>query len=385
MTMNHSRVFRSLLLAALIASLSACGGGGDSNDSSGGTGGGTEQPAGTLASYAGQYDLQTEDGTVLSITVDQNGRVTSCGAAYTCEGTLALKPGGREASLTLSGSDGQGAAGLRVSLDASIDAGGGVTGTWAAQSSEGNSSGKLTGQKKPSGTGTGGGASATLASFAGQYNLRADEGVTLQFTAGNDGSIKSCVGEVVYACNGSITLDAGGQGASFTVSGNDGEQPIDTRVTLNGKIDLQGNVTGSYSGTSQSEGSFSGTLSGTREGAPSTTPPGSAQGCATLAGTWTSPQSGTWVFSGSKAVLTLDSINYGPRAQQITELALSSCASSVLQYKIVRAALINTVDPSFAYDKKPGSAGVDWNKSYSQPYTLSGSRLTIVNDIYTKQ
>jgi len=384
MTMNHFRVFRPLLLAAFIASLSACGGGGD-GDSGGSTGGGTEQPAGTLASYAGQYDLQTEDGTVLSITVDRNGRVISCGAAYTCEGTLALKPGGREASLRVTGSDGQGSAGLRVSMEASIDSAGSVTGTWAAQSSEGNSGGQLSGQKKPGGTDTGGGTSATLASFAGNYNLRADEGTTLQFTAGSDGAIKSCVGEMVYVCTGSITLEANGQGARFTVSGNDGGQPVDTRVTLNGKIDLQGNVTGSYSAHSQSEGSFTGTLSGTREGAPSTTSPGSAQGCAALAGTWTSPQSGTWVFSGSKAVLTLDSLNYGPRAQQITELALSSCASSVLQYKIVRAALINTVDPTYAYDAKPGTPGVDWNKNYSQPYTLNGNRLTIVNDVYTKR
>lgn len=169
------------------------------------------------------------------------------------------------------------------------------------------------------------------------------------------------------------------------MSGNDGAQPVDTRVTLNGKIDLQGNVTGSYSGTSQSEGSFRGTLSGTREGGPSTTAPGSAQGCAALEGTWTSSNVGTWVFSGSKGVLTLDSINYGRAAQQITELALSSCANSTLQYKIVRAALINTIDPSFAYDKRPGDAGVDWSRSYSQAYTLSGSRLTIANDSYVKR
>lgn len=386
MTKTHSHIFRPLFLAAFIASLSACGGGGDSSDSGGSGGGGTQQPVGTLAGYAGQYDLRTDDGTVLRITVDQNGRVTSCGAAYTCEGTLALKPGGQGAGLTVSGSDGQGASSVRVSMEAAIDSSGRVSGSWSAQSSEGQSSGSLSGQKTPGDSGSGGTPTTTLSSFAGKYNLRADEGTTLQFTAQADGAVRSCVGATIYVCSGRLTLDPGGQGASFSISGTDGGMPVDTRVTLSGKIDLQGNVTGSYSGTSQSDGSFRGSLTGTREGGPSTAAPGSAQGCAALAGTWTSTDKGTWVFSGSKAVLTLDSINYGPRAQQITELALSSCTSSVLQYKIVRAALVNTVDPSFAYDHKPGSTNaVDWNKSYSQPYTLSGTRLTIATDSYTRR
>ena len=197
--------------------------------------------------------------------------------------------------------------------------------------------------------------------------------------------VQSCVGEVVYECSGRVTMDSTGRGANFTISGNDGEKPVDTRVSLNGKIDLQGNVTGSYTGTSVSEGSFSGTLSGTREGGQSTTAPGSAQGCSALQGTWTSPIVGTWVFTGSIGRLTVDSLNYGPRAQQITELALSSCANNTLQYKLVRAALVNAIDPTFAYDKTPGDPGVDWNRSFSQPYTLVGNRLTIANDVYTKQ
>ena len=383
--MSRLRIFRPLLLAAAIASLSACGGGGD--DSPPSEGGGSTQPTSGLASFAGQYDLKTEDGTVLSVTVDQNGRVISCGAAYTCEGTLALKPGGREASLRISGSDGQGPTGIRVSVDASIDSAGVVKGDWAAQSSEGSSNGSLTGQKKPGGSGgstggSGGSTSATVSSFAGKYNLRADEGTTMQFTAGSDGSIKSCVGEAIYACSGSLKLDSGSQGASFTISGNDGEKPVDTTVTLTGKIDLQGNVTGSYNLSSKSEGNFKGSFSGNREGGASTTAPGTAQGCGPLAGTWTNPRLGVWVFSGSKAELTLDSTDT-PGAQQITELALSSCASGVLQYKIVRAAV--RVGSTYLYDAGPGTPGVDWNKAYSQPYTLTGNRLTIANDVYTKQ
>lgn len=274
---NLTRIFRPLLLAAIIASLSACGGGGDGNDFGGG-GGGTQQPSGTLAGYAGQYDLQTEDGTTLSVTVDENGRVTSCGVAYTCEGALTLKPGGGGASLRLTGNDGQGASGVRVTIDASIDSAGRATGSWSAQSSSGNSSGSLSGEKTPGssggGTGNPGTPSVTLASFAGKYNLLADGSVPLQFTAGTDGSIRSCVGEVVYSCSGSVTLEQGGQGARFTLSGNDNQQPVDIRVTLNGRIDLQGSVTGSYTGRSEEVGNLSGTFTGTREGGASPTPSG---------------------------------------------------------------------------------------------------------------
>lgn len=276
MNMNLTRIFRPLLLAAFIASLGACGGGGDGNDAGGG--GGTQQPSGTLASYAGQYDLQTEDGTTLSVTVDENGSVTSCGAAYTCEGALTLKPGGREASLRLTGNDGQGASGVRVTIDASIDSAGRATGSWSAQSSAGNSSGSLSGAKTPDspggGTGNPGVPAVTLASFAGKYNLLADGSVELQFTAGDDGTIRSCVGEVVYSCTGSVTLEPGGQGARFTLSGNDNQQPVDIRVTLNGKIDPQGNVTGSYTGRSEEVGNISGTFTGKREGGASPTPSG---------------------------------------------------------------------------------------------------------------
>ena len=111
---------------------------------------------------------------------------------------------------------------------------------------------------------------ATLASFAGKYTLRPDEGTNVQFTVGTDGSVRSCVGEAVYVCSGSVTLDSGGQGASFSVTGNDGGSPVDTTVTLSGKIDAMGNVTGTYRGSSKSEGSFSGTFTGTREGGAST-------------------------------------------------------------------------------------------------------------------
>ena len=87
------------MIAAFIACLSACGGDfsdGGNGGKGGGGGAGTQQPStGTLASYAGQYDVQTQDATALAITVELKGQTTYCGAAYSCQGTLSLKPGGR--------------------------------------------------------------------------------------------------------------------------------------------------------------------------------------------------------------------------------------------------------------------------------------------------
>jgi hypothetical protein len=395
-------LLRPVVLAILVGMLSACGGGGGGDASTPGAGGGTGAPSGNIASYAGQYDVQTNEGTVLRITVDASGRVTSCGAAYVCEGSLTLRPDGQGATLRIAGNDGQVPVGVRVTVDGTIDASGRVTGSWSAQTSEGSSNGSVTGQKVPGSTGpttptnpttpttpTTPGA-VTVASFAGKYNLRADEGTTLQFTAANDGSVRSCVGAAVYVCSGAITLDAGGQSASFSITGNDGGSPVDTTVTLSGKIDSKGNATGTYKGNSRSEGSFSGSLTGTREGGASTTTPGTTAGCSALQGTWTHATKGTWVFSGSSGKLVINSLNYGPQAVQTTEVALTSCASGTMQYKFMRLKLENTVDPTIAYNVTPGSSGelaakVDWNKVYSSRYTISATQLTIEGDTYTKK
>ena len=298
MTKVFSRVRRGLLVVGMVASLGACGGGGgegagDASDASG-------QPSIGLASYAGAYDIHTSEGTALRITVDSNGQVTSCGAAYECKGAVTLLPGTQGGALQITGSDGQSSGGLRVIFDARIDPEGRVTGTFSAESPEGKENGALTGQKVPGSPSTNppnptapsnpatpttpanpgnpgspvtpsnpGNPTApviVLSSFAGKFNLRADEGTALQFTAGADGAVKSCVGAIVYVCNGQVTLESNGQGASFTVSGTDGGKPVDTSVTLTGKIDLKGNVTGAYKGNSVSEGPFSGSFTGTKEG-----------------------------------------------------------------------------------------------------------------------
>ncbi len=107
-----------------------------------------------------------------------------------------------------------------------------------------------------------------------------------------------------------------------------------------------------------------------------------------LAGEWSDGQ-GTWTFSGHDVKLVLNSTNYGPDAQQITELELSSCDGHRLHYKITRAALRNTVDPDFAYDKNPRNAPEEaarWNKVYEQPYAIiGGDSLNLGTSTYTRK
>lgn len=116
---------------------------------------------------------------------------------------------------------------------------------------------------------------------------------------------------------------------------------------------------------------------------------GSGSGnCSALAGKWTHPVGGTWTFAGKNATMVLNSTNYGPRAQQITVLNLSSCSKGTMTYKITRAALINTVEPQYAYDKTPANAPQQadkWNKVHNQAYALNGSSLQFGNYTYTKQ
>lgn len=114
----------------------------------------------------------------------------------------------------------------------------------------------------------------------------------------------------------------------------------------------------------------------------------SASSCLTeLSGTWRHPTGGAWTFDGgNRSTIVLDSINYGSAAQQITELSLISCGGGSMSYKIVRAALINTVDPSMAYDKTPANAPTapNWSKTYNQPYSIVGNTLKVGNFNYTK-
>ncbi len=107
-----------------------------------------------------------------------------------------------------------------------------------------------------------------------------------------------------------------------------------------------------------------------------------------LTGSWEHPIGGTWIFAnGKKAELTVNSTNYGPAAQQITEFAVASCENNTMTYKIVRGALVNTVDPSFAYDKTQARtpAAFNWAKEYQQPYEISGRTFKFGNFTYTKQ
>lgn len=246
--------------------------------------------------------------------------------------------------------------------------------------------------------GTTGGTTTGIALFAGTYNLSTSTGASGSFTVNSSGSVTGCRVGTVVACSGQLTLNSSTGNANFQIFGNDGQTPVDTTARLSGTITSSGAVTGSFSGSSVSDGPFSGSLTGSRSGAaPSTGGSGTGSGTSTLTcfnnllGTWYHSVGGTWTFSVTggvnKAKLELNSLNYGPAAKQITELSVSACTSTSLTYTITRAALINTIDPSFAYEKTPANAPgeVDWSKVYNQPYSLSGSGLQFGNYTYAKQ
>ena len=108
---------------------------------------------------------------------------------------------------------------------------------------------------------------------------------------------------------------------------------------------------------------------------------------AKLTGSWTHPVGGTWNFFGNKGKLIVNSSNYGPRAQQITDLEVSSCENDTMTYKIVRAQLKNTADPGTAYDKTPDNTPTlpTWRKVHTQPYSISANGLKFGDHTYAKR
>lgn len=195
------------------------------------------------------------------------------------------------------------------------------------------------------------------------------------------------------------------QSVVFTFTGTD--LTSNMGFTLDGCINVRELSGGSstqrqYSCTPTSAGvkngqingqSFTVTVSGSGSGS---TDPGTGSGTgssslpcfATLQGVWTNNiVGGTWTFTApNHAKVVLDALNYGSAAQQITEMDLTSCTSTSMSYKLTRAALVNTVDPSYAYDKSARTApsAYDWNKLYTQAYTVSGNSLNLGNYTYTK-
>ncbi|MBF0328860.1 MAG: ankyrin repeat domain-containing protein [Nitrospirae bacterium] len=106
-----------------------------------------------------------------------------------------------------------------------------------------------------------------------------------------------------------------------------------------------------------------------------------------LSGAWEHPVGGRWEFQDNKARMVLNARNYGSAAKQITEMAIFACEGSTMKYKLVRAALINTVDPSMAYDKTPANTPnlPKWSKTHTQAYSISGNALKFGNYTYMKQ
>lgn len=106
-----------------------------------------------------------------------------------------------------------------------------------------------------------------------------------------------------------------------------------------------------------------------------------------LAGAWAHSAGGTWTFEGGQATRVVESTHYGPRAQEITVLALLMCDSDNLTYRIVRQALVNTGNPAQAFDKTPASEPglAVWEKVYTQRYAVSGAGLRFGSHTFAKR
>lgn len=106
-----------------------------------------------------------------------------------------------------------------------------------------------------------------------------------------------------------------------------------------------------------------------------------------LAGAWAHSAGGTWTFDGGQATRVVESTHYGPRAQEITGLALLMCDSDNLTYRIVRQALVNTGNPAQAFDKTPASEPglAVWEKVYTQRYAVSGAGLRFGSHTFAKR
>jgi hypothetical protein len=109
--------------------------------------------------------------------------------------------------------------------------------------------------------------------------------VNVTFNVDSNGRVISCSAGSLVVCTGNVAANG-----NFTIQGNDGMTPVDTRATLTGNIDSGGRVTGSYSGSSASEGPVSGSLNGARAGGASQPP---VQGGAVSRATGTIVVSGT--------------------------------------------------------------------------------------------
>ena len=116
--------------------------------------------------------------------------------------------------------------------------------------------------------------------------------------------------------------------------------------------------------------------------------PAEASAClGKLSGAWAHSAGGTWTFEGGQGTRVVESTHYGPRAQEITVLALLMCDSDNLTYRIVRQALVNTGNPAQAFDKTPASEPglAVWEKVYTQRYAVSGAGLRFGSHTFAKR
>jgi hypothetical protein len=94
-----------------------------------------------------------------------------------------------------------------------------------------------------------------VSSYEGNYSLSGG-GINVSFSVQPTGTV-TCSGNGMVVCSGQVSA-----GGTFTISGNDGQSPVDTAAILTGTIDSSGNITGSFTANSVSGGPSSGGLTG---------------------------------------------------------------------------------------------------------------------------
>ncbi len=228
------------------------------------------------------------------------------------------------------------------------------------------------------------GSTAGLSAFAGTYTV-SGAGSTGSFNVNTSGTVTGCsVGQIVQ-CTGQLALNSSG-GASFTISGNDGESPIDTRATLTGTINSSGVVTGNVSGSSASEGSFSSSLSGSRTSSTTSTggsTGGSSSSSTGLRGTWCTNVAGNqncWVFDNdtgsTNGKFYQQSINQYSGTLTNTMTWSVNASAGTMTYRFTRSTLTNS---SYAYDNVVNLG------PYTFPFTVSSTVFRFQNINFNRQ
>jgi hypothetical protein len=246
--------------------LTACGGGGGDTTSGGGGGGGITSYTFTAVAGASGVTPSANAGT---FSFDSTGKVTNClvGNITTCTGQLKAN------ALNVQGQNNNGTVtvtftGVSTSSPSSTDPNTLIAGTIEGNDGIDTFKGKFGGIKSTL-------MDDNMAKFAGVYGVTANTTVNGQpdttqghFSVDVTGNVFKCkVGHLVK-CQGQLNLNPDKTSATFTISGDDAQSPVQVSATLKGQIDSSFKPTGTITGTDiEPNGTFpiTGTFTGARD------------------------------------------------------------------------------------------------------------------------